>query len=42
MRKIEIIVRPFKVDDVKDAIAALGLKGMTVTDVKGFGATGWT
>lgn len=40
MRKIEIIVRPFKVDDVKDAIAALGLKGMTVTDVKGFGRQG--
>ncbi|WP_319777951.1 P-II family nitrogen regulator [Maridesulfovibrio sp.] len=40
MRKVEIIVRPFKVDDVKDAIAALGLKGMTVTDVKGFGRQG--
>ncbi|ACS81485.1 P-II family nitrogen regulator [Maridesulfovibrio salexigens] len=40
MRKIEIIVRPFKVDDVKDAISALGLKGMTVTDVKGFGRQG--
>ncbi|HAS89483.1 MAG TPA: P-II family nitrogen regulator [Desulfovibrio sp.] len=40
MRKIEIIIRPFKVDDVKDAIAALGLKGMTVTDVKGFGRQG--
>ncbi|WP_432734654.1 P-II family nitrogen regulator [Maridesulfovibrio sp. FT414] len=40
MRKIEIIVRPFKVDDVKEAVAALGLKGMTVTDVKGFGRQG--
>jgi nitrogen regulatory protein PII len=40
MKKIEAIVRPFKVDDVKEAIAALGLKGMTVTEVKGFGRQG--
>ncbi|WP_320171956.1 P-II family nitrogen regulator [Maridesulfovibrio sp.] len=40
MRKIEIIVRPFKVDDVKEAVASLGLKGMTVTEVKGFGRQG--
>ncbi len=40
MKKIEIIVRPFKIEDVKDAIAGLGLKGMTVTEVKGFGRQG--
>ncbi|OEU66822.1 MAG: transcriptional regulator [Desulfovibrio sp. S3730MH75] len=40
MKKIEVIVRPFKIDDVKEAIADLGLKGMTVTDVKGFGRQG--
>ncbi|WP_291329639.1 P-II family nitrogen regulator [Desulfovibrio sp. UCD-KL4C] len=40
MKKIEAIVRPFKVDDVKEAISALGLKGMTVTEVKGFGRQG--
>ncbi|CCO23363.1 P-II family nitrogen regulator [Maridesulfovibrio hydrothermalis] len=40
MRKIEVIIRPFKVDDVKEAISALGIKGMTVTDVKGFGRQG--
>lgn len=40
MKKIEAIVRPFKVDDVKEAISALGLRGMTVTEVKGFGRQG--
>ncbi len=40
MKKIEIIVRPFKIDDVKEAIADLGLRGMTVTEVKGFGRQG--
>ena len=37
MKKIEIIIRPHKLDDVKDALTAAGVKGMTVTDVKGFG-----
>jgi len=37
MKKLEIIVRPFKLDDVKEALASLDIKGMTVTEVKGFG-----
>jgi nitrogen regulatory protein P-II 1 len=37
MKKIEIITRPFKLDDVKKAITDLGVQGMTVSDVKGFG-----
>lgn len=37
MKKIEIIIRPHKLDDVKDALTAAGVKGMTVSDVKGFG-----
>ena len=37
MKKIEIITRPHKLDDVKDALTAIGVKGMTVSDVKGFG-----
>ncbi len=37
MKKIEIITRPFKLDDVKSALTDLGIKGMTVTEVKGFG-----
>lgn len=37
MKKIEAIIKPFKLDDVKDALHALGVKGMTVTEVKGFG-----
>ena len=37
MRKIKIIIRPFKLDAVKDALTAAGIKGMTVTEVKGFG-----
>jgi nitrogen regulatory protein P-II 1 len=37
MKKVEIITRPFKLDDVKDALTELGVKGMTVTEVKGFG-----
>ena len=37
MKKIEAIVKPFKLDDVKDALHALGVQGMTVTEVKGFG-----
>ena len=37
MKKIEAIIKPFKLDDVKEAISALGVEGMTVTEVKGFG-----
>jgi nitrogen regulatory protein P-II 1 len=37
MKKIEAIIKPFKLDDVKDALNALGIQGMTVTEVKGFG-----
>lgn len=40
MKKIEIIVRPFKVEDVKEAVKGLGVKGMTITEVKGFGRQG--
>jgi nitrogen regulatory protein P-II 1 len=40
MKKIEIIVRPFKVEDVKEAVKELGVKGMTITEVKGFGRQG--
>ena len=37
MKKIEAIIKPFKLDDVKDAILELGISGMTITEVKGFG-----
>jgi len=37
MKKIEAIVKPFKLDEVKDALNAMGVQGMTVTEVKGFG-----
>jgi len=37
MKKIEAIVKPFKLDEVKDAISEVGVEGMTVTEVKGFG-----
>ena len=37
MRKIEAIIKPFKLDEVKDAILQLGVSGMTITEVKGFG-----
>jgi nitrogen regulatory protein PII len=37
MKKIEAIIKPFKLDQVKDALHALGIQGMTVTEVKGFG-----
>jgi len=40
MRKIEAIIKPFKLDEVKDALAEIGVAGMTVTEVKGFGRTG--
>jgi len=37
MKKIEAIVKPFKLDEVKDALNEIGIQGMTVTEVKGFG-----
>jgi len=37
MKKIEAIIKPFKLDEVKDALNAIGVQGMTVTEVKGFG-----
>ncbi len=37
MKKIEAIIKPFKLEDVKNALADLGLEGMTVSEVKGFG-----
>lgn len=37
MKKIEAIIRPFKLDEVKNALVAIGVGGMTVTEVKGFG-----
>ena len=37
MKKIEAIIKPFKLEEVKDALAEIGLDGMTVTEVKGFG-----
>ena len=37
MRKIEAIIKPFKLDEVKEALHTIGIKGMTVTEVKGFG-----
>ncbi len=37
MKKIEIIIRPFKLDDVKQALTELDLKGMSVSEIKGFG-----
>ena len=37
MKKVEAIIKPFKLDDVKDALTGLGVVGMTVTEVRGFG-----
>lgn len=37
MKKIELLIKPFKLDDVKEALAGLGIFGMTVSEVKGFG-----
>ena len=36
MKKIEAIIKPFKLEEVKDALAAIGVEGMTITEVKGF------
>ena len=40
MKRIEAIIKPFKLDEVKEALSEVGIKGMTVTEVKGFGRTG--
>lgn len=37
MKKIEAIIKPFKLDDAKDALNEIGIKGMTITEVKGYG-----
>jgi len=37
MKKIEVIIKPFKLDDVKEALSSVGVQGMTVTEVRGFG-----
>ncbi len=37
MKKIEAIIKPFKMDDVREALAEVGIAGMTVSEVKGFG-----
>ena len=38
MKKIEAIVKPFKLDDVKEALNEVGIQGMTITEVKGYGS----
>jgi nitrogen regulatory protein P-II 1 len=40
MKKVEAIIKPFKLDEVKDELGQLGIQGMTVSEVKGFGRTG--
>lgn len=37
MKKIEAIIRPFRIDDVREALGEVGVKGMTLTEVKGYG-----
>ncbi len=37
MKKIEAIIKPFKLDEVKDALNKIGIQGMTITEVKGYG-----
>ena len=37
MKKIEAVIKPFKLDDVRDALAEIGITGLTITEVKGFG-----
>jgi len=37
MKKIEAVIKPFKMDDVREALSEVGVSGMTVTEVKGFG-----
>jgi nitrogen regulatory protein P-II 1 len=40
VKKVEAIIKPFKLDPVKDALSEVGVQGMTVTEVRGFGRTG--
>ncbi len=40
MKKVEAIIKPFKLDEVKESLGEIGVHGMTVTEVKGFGRTG--
>jgi nitrogen regulatory protein P-II 1 len=40
MKRVEAIIRPSKLDEVKEALAEIGIAGMTLTEVKGFGRTG--
>ena len=40
MKKIEAIIKPFKLDEVKQELGQIGIQGMTVSEVKGFGRTG--
>ncbi len=40
MKKIEAIIKPFKLDEVKDRLRQIGVSGMTIAEVKGFGRTG--
>ena len=40
MKKVEAIIKPFKLDEVKESLNEIGIHGMTVTEVKGFGRTG--
>jgi nitrogen regulatory protein P-II 1 len=40
MKKIEAVIKPFKLDEVKERLSEIGIQGMTVTEVKGFGRTG--
>jgi nitrogen regulatory protein P-II 1 len=37
LKKVEAIIKPFKLDDVKEALNAVGVKGLTITEVRGFG-----
>lgn len=37
MKKVEAIIKPFKLEEVKEALASVGIQGMTITEVKGFG-----
>ena len=41
MKKIEAIIRPFKLDDVREALSEIGVRGMTLTEVKGYGRQKW-
>jgi nitrogen regulatory protein P-II 1 len=40
LKKVEAIIKPFKLDEVKEALSEVGVQGMTVSEVKGFGRTG--